>query len=84
VRCSLKICALTGHYRRRSGVTPMVRPKIPPACQGRVVLANNPVFEASLKIVKIYNLFLFNFLIAAVCIFNTVVSGVFSPTCHKL
>jgi hypothetical protein len=44
---------------------------------GRMVLANNLVFYAKLKSVKIYNLFFFKFLIAAYCIFYIVVLGTF-------
>jgi hypothetical protein len=61
VRSLLKICALNSHHRRRSGTIPMMRPKIPPPSWGRVVLARNLGFYAKLKIVKIYNLFIFNF-----------------------
>ena len=54
------------------------------ASWGRVVFVRNLGFHANLKSVKIYNLFIFNFQIAAVCIFGTVVLGIFSPTRHRL
>jgi hypothetical protein len=39
--------------------------------------------NANLKIVKIYNLLFFNFLIAAVCTLDRLVLGIFSPACHS-